>query len=203
MPEQPDEVSQSAPRSSQRCLHCTYFASSCSAASQSQPVFVIRKSPLRVCESHQTCALTPQGKSATVPLIDHQTGVPKQLASDTAGAVFKSSFCLRSGISVHPRVFVRNKRGVAAIRVDMVASDVATLPGAGRVVKPVVFTAPPNDKKQYRRVTLQNGLLAILISDPEMANQTEGGSELESEADMSEDEDGSEESDEVLINLPH
>ena len=86
----------------------------------------------------------------------------------------------------------------------MVASDVATLPGAGRDAKPVVFTAPPNDKKLYRRVTLQNGLLAILISDPEMANQTEGGSELESAADMSEDEDGSEEgSDEVLINLAH
>lgn len=99
---------------------------------------------------------------------------------------------------------MHNKRGVAAIRVDMVASDVATLPGAGRDAKPVVFTAPPNDKKLYRRVTLQNGLLAILISDPEMANQTEGGSELESAADMSEDEDGSEEgSDEVLINLAH
>lgn len=85
----------------------------------------------------------------------------------------------------------------------MVASDVPTLPGAGRDSNPVVFMAPPNDKKLYRRVTLQNGLLAILISDPEMANQTEGGSDLESEADMCEDEDGSEEeSDEVYINLP-
>ena len=85
----------------------------------------------------------------------------------------------------------------------MVASDVSILPGAGRDARPVTFTTPPKDKKLYRRVTLQNGLLAILISDPEMANQTGGGSELESEADMSEEEGGSEdESDEVQISLP-
>ena len=84
----------------------------------------------------------------------------------------------------------------------MVASDVSVLPGAGQDARPVVFTTPPKDKKLYRRVTLQNGLLAILISDPEMANQTGGGSELESEADMSEEEGGSEDdSDEVHISL--
>lgn len=77
----------------------------------------------------------------------------------------------------------------------MVASTTA-LPGAARDVEPVVFTTPPKDKKLYRRITLQNGLLAILISDPEMSNQIGGGSE--SEADMSEEPSGSdEESDEV------
>ena len=79
----------------------------------------------------------------------------------------------------------------------MVAST-GSLLGAGRDVEPVVFTTSPKDKKLYRRITLQNGLLAILISDPEMSNQTGGGSE--SEADMSEGPNGSdEESDEVLI----
>ncbi len=73
----------------------------------------------------------------------------------------------------------------------MVASTTVALPGVGRNVKPVVFTAPPKDKKLYRRITLPNGLLAILISDPEMANQVGGGSE--SDADMSEEDSGSEE----------
>ncbi|KAL3144869.1 hypothetical protein ABBQ38_001969 [Trebouxia sp. C0009 RCD-2024] len=80
----------------------------------------------------------------------------------------------------------------------MAANDAGVLLGVGRDTKPVVFTTPPKDKKLYRRVTLQNGLLAILISDPEMAHQVAGGSE--SEAGMSEDESGSEDgSDEVLI----
>ena len=114
-----------------------------------------------------------------------------------ASVVFERRFCLRSRISVHHRFLVNRKNSVVALRFAMVASDVGALPGAGRDAKPVVFTTPPKDKKLYRRVTLQNGLLAILISDPEMANQTGGGSE--SEADMSEDASGSEdESDEVL-----
>ena len=81
----------------------------------------------------------------------------------------------------------------------MVALTDGALHGAGRDAKskPVVFTTPPKDKKLYRRVILDNGLIAILISDPEMAGQTGGGSD--SEADMSEDESGSaDESDEVL-----
>ncbi len=81
----------------------------------------------------------------------------------------------------------------------MVATTTTTLqlPGVGRETKPVVFTTPPKDKKLYRRITLPNGLLAILISDPEMANQVSGGSE--SDVDMSEDDSGSQddENDEV------
>ena len=79
----------------------------------------------------------------------------------------------------------------------MVATATTTLPGVARDTKPVVFTAPPKDKKLYRRITLPNGLLAILISDPEMANQVSGGSE--SDVDMSEDDSGSQddEKDEV------
>ena len=76
----------------------------------------------------------------------------------------------------------------------MVASTTVSLPGVGRDIKPVSFTTPPKDKKLYRRVTLPNGLLAILVSDPEMANQISGGSD--SEADMSEDDSVSEEQDE-------
>lgn len=83
----------------------------------------------------------------------------------------------------------------------MVASDGGALLGVGRDAKPVVFTIPPKDKKLYRRVTLQNGLLAILISDPEMAHQVGGGSD--SDADTSEDESCSgDDGDEVLISCP-
>ena len=116
--------------------------------------------------------------------------------------MFERSFWLPSSVSVYPRNSVNRKRRLEATRVTMVASAISALPGAGRDAKPVVFTTPPKDKKLYRRVILQNGLLAILISDPEMAHQTGGGSELESEADMSEEEGGAQdESDEVLINL--
>ena len=111
--------------------------------------------------------------------------------------------CSRSTVSIYRRVVLSRKRGVVKIQLAMVATDASVLPGAVRDARPVVFTTPPKDKKLYRRITLQNGLLAILISDPEMANQTGGGSELESEADMSEEEGGSEdESDEVQISLP-
>ena len=117
--------------------------------------------------------------------------------------MFERRFCARSSVSIYRRVVLGKRRGVVATQFAMVTSDVSALPGAGRDARPVVFTTPPKDKKLYRRVTLQNGLLAILISDPEMANQTGGGSELESEADMSEEESGSEdESDEVQISLP-
>ena len=78
----------------------------------------------------------------------------------------------------------------------MVAVAEPALPGVKRDSKSVVFTTAPKDKKLYRRITLKNGLLAILISDPEMANQVSGGSE--SEEDMSEDDSGREdEEDEV------
>ena len=79
----------------------------------------------------------------------------------------------------------------------MVAVAAPALPGVERDSKPVVFTTAPKDKKLYRRITLQNGLLAILICDPEMANQLSGGSE--SEEDMSEGDSASEvdEDDEV------
>ena len=85
----------------------------------------------------------------------------------------------------------------------MVATTTTTLPGVGRDTKPVVFTTPPKDKKLYRRITLPNGLLAILISDPEMANQVSGGSE--SDVDMSEDDSGSQddENDEVQGRFHH
>lgn len=84
----------------------------------------------------------------------------------------------------------------------MVATTTTALPGVGRDTKPVVFTTPPKDKKLYRRITLPNGLLAILISDPEMANQVSGGSE--SDVDMSEDDSGSQddENDEVQGRFP-
>lgn len=72
----------------------------------------------------------------------------------------------------------------------MVATTASSLPGVARGAKPVTFITPPKDKKLYRRITLPNGLLAILISDPEMANQVGGGSE--SEEDMSEEEGHSE-----------
>lgn len=123
--------------------------------------------------------------------------------SSLSSVVSNRRFLLPTRVSFHRRAVVNRQRRVVSLRVTMAATDAGVLLGVGRDTKPVVFTTPPKDKKLYRRVTLQNGLLAILISDPEMAHQTAGGSESGSEADTSEDEGGSEDdSEEVLISCP-
>lgn len=77
----------------------------------------------------------------------------------------------------------------------MVAQATApTLPGLGHTADPVSMVTAPKDKKHYRRVTLDNGLRVILISDPEMADQIAGGSE--SDVDMSDGQAGAASSDE-------
>ena len=81
--------------------------------------------------------------------------------------------------------------------IGMVASADVSLPCVGLDAKPVEFATAPKDKKLYRRISLGNGLLAVLISDPEMANQVSGGSE--SEADMSDDDASEEDDDEVYL----
>lgn len=54
----------------------------------------------------------------------------------------------------------------------------------------VVLVQSPQDKREYRRLKLDNGLDVLLIHDPEMANALEG------QDGDAEDEDGYEEDDE-------
>lgn len=61
---------------------------------------------------------------------------------------------------------------------------------------PVAVVQSPQDKRQYKRLRLQNGLDVLLIHDPEMAEALEGRSDDGEEEDGYEsDDEGDEEDD--------
>ena len=66
---------------------------------------------------------------------------------------------------------------------------------ARSVLGPEVHTSP-EDKRLYRRVTLGNGLVALLIHDPHMVSQTAQDSAMESGSDEEEQEGEEEEEEE-------
>ncbi len=64
---------------------------------------------------------------------------------------------------------------------------------------PVAVVQSPQDKRQYKRLRLQNGLDVLLIHDPEMAEALEGRSDDGEEEDGYEsDDEGDEEDDEDM-----
>ena len=61
---------------------------------------------------------------------------------------------------------------------------------------PVAVVQSPQDKRQYKRLRLQNGLDVLLIHDPEMAEALEGrGDDGEEECGYESDDEGDEEDD--------
>ena len=61
---------------------------------------------------------------------------------------------------------------------------------------PVAVVQSPQDKRQYKRLRLQNGLDVLLIHDPEMAEALEGRSDDGQEEDGYESDDEGDEEDE-------
>ncbi len=64
---------------------------------------------------------------------------------------------------------------------------------AAAPARPVALVQSPLDRRDYRRLTLDNGLDVLLIRDPEMADTL--GEEEEVEEDEDEDDEGDEEDD--------
>ena len=60
---------------------------------------------------------------------------------------------------------------------------------------PVAVVQSPQDKRQYKRLRLQNGLDVLLIHDPEMAEALEGRSDDGQEEDGYESDDEGDEED--------
>jgi hypothetical protein len=64
---------------------------------------------------------------------------------------------------------------------------------AAAPARPVALVQSPLDRRDYRRLTLENGLDVLLIHDPEMADTLDEEEEVEEEED--EDDEGDEEDD--------
>ena len=67
---------------------------------------------------------------------------------------------------------------------------------ATRAAAPVAVVQSPQDKRQYKRLRLDNGLDVLLIHDPEMADALEGHSDDNAEEDGFESDDEGEAEDE-------